>query len=179
VLREGTTVRRIAFSACKRFTTVDLAASTEEWADYTVASTFAETPTKDLLWLDCLREKLEGPDQPKLIRSAYEKWNPGYVGVEKHGYQLTFIQALKRAGYPIKALTPDGDKIARAIPLSVLYENGQVYHPIAADWLDAAETELMLFPNAPHDDIVDTAAYAAKQLVAPVGDVSQVKVLGA
>lgn len=166
-LRAGDALRHVALTDCLKFQTVDPAASVKTSADYTVISAWAVTPERDLVWLDCQRDKLEGPDQHKVIQQGYHRWKPSYIGVEKVGYQLTLVQALRRQGFPIKELVPDKDKVARAMVAAVLYEGGHVYHPAQAPWLAAAESELLLFPNDKHDDIVDTVSYAARQVVKP------------
>jgi predicted phage terminase large subunit-like protein len=54
--------------------------------------------------------------------------------------------------------------ISRALVAVARYEEHRVFHPRGADWLDEWETELLAFPNAAHDDQVDTVAYAAREL---------------
>ena len=55
-------------------------------------------------------------------------------------------------------------EVARASVAGTILENGQAYspsvHPLLEDW----ELELLTFPNATHDDMVDTFGYAARQL---------------
>lgn len=154
--------KRVAGESCRRFITVDVAASTREQADYTVVSVWAVTPDTELLLLEVLRAKFEGPDQPGLIRQAYERWKASYIAVEKVGYQLTMMQTLKRSGLPVReAKGADKDKVARALVASARYEAGMVYHPVQAAWLAAFEGELLHFPNGRHDDQVDTVSYAA------------------
>jgi predicted phage terminase large subunit-like protein len=150
--------------SCTRFSTMDLAASTKTTADYTVISTFALTPNQDLLLLNVQKVKMEGPDQLPLIQSVYMNWRPAQIYIESVGYQLTMIQGAVRAGLPILPITPDKDKISRALAASARMEIGKVYFPEYADWLLGEEgflTELYRFPAAKHDDQVDTLAYAA------------------
>jgi predicted phage terminase large subunit-like protein len=45
-----------------------------------------------------------------------------------------------------------------------LYEAHRVYHRRGASWLREWEDEHLAFPNAAHDDQVDTGAYAAIEL---------------
>ena len=151
-------------SACWRFATVDLAASEKKSADYTCVAVFAVTPEKHLLLIHLHRERLVGPDQPKLFRRIYQEFHPSYLAVEKTGMQLTMVQMLQREGLPVKGLQADTDKIARAIEAGVQYENGKIYHLQGANWLDDLEEELILFPNGAHDDQVDVVAYAALEL---------------
>lgn len=165
VLTDGETVKRVKPEECRRFATVDLAASTKETADYTVVSTWAMTPDKDLLLLDVIRARMEGPDQVPLLEAAYARWRHGYIGVERVAYQLTLIQAARRKGLPVRELIADRDKVARALPAAARMEAHSVYFRAGAPWLGALEDELLAFPTGEHDDQVDTLAYAALEVV--------------
>ena len=51
---------------------------------------------------------------------------------------------------------PRQDKVSRAAIQSVKIEQGRVYLPKAADWLEAFEAEVRHFPAGKHDDQVDS-----------------------
>lgn len=157
--------RAVPAGQCLVFQTCDPAGSTRTTADYFVLSTWAMTPTKDLLLLDVIRTRIEGPDQPALIRAAYDRWRPAVQGVERAGIGLPLLQTLQRSGLPILPLVPERDKVTRALSVAARYEAGTVYHLAHAPWIGEWEEELVGFPNAPHDDQVDTASYAADLLV--------------
>jgi len=141
--------------------TCDPAGSTKTTADYFVLATWAITPNKELLLVDVIRERMEGPDQPALFSAGFQRWHPVQQGVEVAGLGRTLYQTLVRMGLPIVDLVPDRDKVTRAIPMAARYEAGMVYHPQhAAPWRDEYEEELIAFPNAAHDDQVDVASYA-------------------
>jgi predicted phage terminase large subunit-like protein len=149
-----------------KFATVDLAASLKESADYTVISTFAVTPANQLLLLDCDRVRMEGPDQVPLIEASWRKWHQSFIAIESVGYQLTLIQAARRTGLPIHEIKRDSrDKVARASFLQARMESGAVWFPQSASFLGEVEAELLAFPDAPHDDIVDTLSDGAAQLL--------------
>ena len=109
---------------CRIFQTCDVAGSTKSSADYFVLGTFALTPTGELLVLEILRERLEGPDQPALMRRKFEEWRPTLVGVEGANMGLTLYQQTVRDGLPVLKLVPDADKYTRAIPAAARYEAG-------------------------------------------------------
>lgn len=155
---------RVRKDSCWLFQTIDLAASLKSTADYFVIATWAVTPQKDLLLMDVLRTRVEGPEQRALLRQAYERWRPSFQGIERAGYQLTLVQEAKRQGLPVKELVADRDKVARALPAAARYEAGTVYHRAGAPWLMEYEYELVSFPNGEHDDQVDCAGYAAREL---------------
>lgn len=149
-------------SRCQHFGMMDLAASTKTTADYTVLTSFALTPDSHLLTLHVDRRRLEGPDQVPMMREAIKRHSLSFVGVENVAYQLTLIQAGRRAGLPIRAIKADGDKVSRALTASALQEGGKLFVPKAgAHWLADFERELYAFPTAPHDDQVDTVAFGA------------------
>lgn len=154
--------RDISLDACTKFATIDPAVSTRETADYFVMSTWAISDYGDLLLLDCLRDRIAGPDQPDRIRSEYEKWRHHQIGVERMGYQLSLLQELVKQGLPVMPLDPDKDKVARASLAAARYKSGKIFHPKQAAWLHDFEEELLAFPNGAHDDQVDTVAYAAR-----------------
>ncbi len=155
---------RVRIADCRRFQTVDTAASLKETADFFVVSTWALTPRRDLLLLDVLRTRVEGPDQKGLMRAQFERHRPAYQGVENKSFGLTLIQELVREGLPVRALEADRDKVSRALPIAARYETGAVYHRAGASWLGDYEEELLQFPNGAHDDQVDTAGYAALEI---------------
>ena len=158
---------------CVRFATMDPAASTKTSADYTVLAAWALTPQRDLLLLDVVRQRLEGPDQPEMMRRAMEKHGLAYIAVERVAYQLTLLQAARRAGLPVRELRADTDKVSRALTAAARYEAGAVYHPRSASWLAEWEDELLAFPKGEHDDQVDTVAYAAIQVSRGAGSAAE------
>jgi predicted phage terminase large subunit-like protein len=146
---------------CTRFTTVDLAVSLKTSADYTVVATWAQTRAGDLILLDLVRRRLEGPDQVKLLRSVYERYKPSFLAIENVAYQLALIQQARRDGLPVKELKPDRDKLSRAQVAAAQMEGGSIYFPASAVFLEDLETELLAFPRGRHDDQVDVVSYAA------------------
>ena len=147
-------------SACKVFQTCDVAGSRKTSADYFVLGTFALCPNGELLVLEILRERLEGPDQPSLIMRKHHEYRPVFIGIESANMGLTLYQQLRRLGLPVIELKPDADKYTRALPAAARYEAGMVYHLDGAYWLNDYEAELLTFPNGAHDDQVDVIAYA-------------------
>lgn len=156
---EKETRKTIAKEFCTTFAVCDLAVTTKQTSDYTVIILFSVTPKKEILIRDVIREKYEGSRHKEIIRDINEKWKPLIIGIESVQYQITLIQELMNEGLAIKELRPDRDKLSRTYPMQARLEAGKIYFPEKEVWLKEFETELMLFPNAKHDDQVDAFAY--------------------
>lgn len=153
--------RRIPKNLTHRFITVDLAIATNQQADYLVIGVWAVTQDSELLLLDIFRDRVPATEQIGLLRGYYEKWDPGYVGIESVAYQAFVVRTLEETGMPVKELKPDSDKVTRALTLAARMESGYVYTKASAPWLDAWEDELLHFPTGSKDDQVDVGSYAA------------------
>jgi predicted phage terminase large subunit-like protein len=149
---------------CNRFITVDLAISLKQSADYTVIASWGLTPEKDLFLCDLIRERMDNPDQQKKIIAAFEQFQPDFIKIESVAYQLSLVQQLRKIGLPIREYKPVKDKVSRAVSASVYYEAAKVYHPKWSSWLGIFEEELLLFPNATHDDLVDVTSSACEEI---------------
>jgi predicted phage terminase large subunit-like protein len=151
----------IRLADCTKFHTVDLAWTTSEDSDYTVISSWAQTPHGHLIMLDMVRGRFEGPDVVPKLRQAYERWG-GVLVVEKATRQASIIQEAHRTGLPIREVKPDKDKIARSDLAAARMSAKRIWFPPASTtWFSEVEDELLAFPAGRHDDIVDTVAYAA------------------
>jgi len=145
----------------------DLAGSTKKTQkqdpDYTVGFLIAVFEG-NVYMLDMVREQMT-PDQAeqmvritagtdgKRVRVRVEK-EPGQAGL----YQVNnYIKMLM--GYDVDGVPATGDKMVRASPLASQVNAGNVFM-LRAVWNKFALNELAGFPNAAHDDIVDSAAYA-------------------
>ncbi len=173
--RPGMEPRRVLKALCWIGQACDTALKAKTTSDWTVCLTFAVTPDNDIIILDVARARLEVPDQIGFLYAARDKWQvPGWrwQAVEDKASGTGLIQEARRAGKPFRVLKADVDKVSRAMPAAVRYENGMVYHPVNASWLADFEHELLTFPNGAHDDQVDGLAYG----VLETGDLAPVSV---
>ena len=137
---------------------VDLALSTKEGADYTALVVMARDEFGKLYVLDAARERVDFPSALRLIRNMADKWNPKAIAIEQVAFQAVVVQELLRnTTLPIRGVTPDKDKVTRAQPLALRYEQGLVHHAQLPSWF---EDELLAFPQSKHDDAVDALVYA-------------------
>ena len=147
-----------------KITTVDLAVSTKDTADYTVICTATITKDNDIIVEDIIRDRIEAPNLIPILRNVYDKYQPSFIGIEKTGYQLAMVQLARREGLPVRELRADRDKVARAYPLSAKMEAGKIYFPRQKVWYADLERELLQFPAGEHDDQVDALAYVVTQV---------------
>lgn len=149
------------------FGIVDLAASLREAADYFTAGVYGIAPNGAVLLLHMIRAKYEGPDQDEVIETLWRSWSRQgmtHIGIESTGYQLTFVQRMRRKGIPIREVAAKGDKFGRAITSSTMMQGEQFFIPaqpiFSGTTRNELESEHLNFPNAAHDDMVDNVAYA-------------------
>jgi predicted phage terminase large subunit-like protein len=157
--------KSILKSSCRAFATVDLAISSKQSADFTVIAFWATTPEKDLILFDMVRGRFDNPTQMQQIEILNQKYRPEYVQIETVGYQLALVQQLLQRGVPCKEYKPVRDKVSRAVTAAIWFENGKVFLLKHLALLTEIEQELLLFPKAAHDDIVDNFSMAAEVVV--------------
>lgn len=106
-------------------------------------------------------------DTMKAIRAMSDKWpNARSKYIEDKANGTAIIEMLKDEISGIVPVNPDGGKEARANAVSPLFEAGNVYlpHPNMCPWVEELIEELVSFPNAAHDDLVDMTTQALNQL---------------
>lgn len=150
---------------CWRFITGDLAASTRTSADWTVAAAWAMTLDGDLVLLDRVRAKVGEANHFDLFRPLADRWRVDTAFVEKSFISSTLAIDATHNGLHITPIAAEGDKFSRALPASARVSAGRVWLPAGATWLNEWVDEHSAFPNASHDDQVDTLSYAVRVAV--------------
>ncbi len=141
---------------------VDLAISLKEEADYTAIAVIGVDETGRIWILHIHRERLSFFDSMKKIEEIAGEWRPLDIAIEAVQYQAAAVETLLRTTtLPVRAVKPDRDKLMRFQPVQVRYQNNLVWHStepgrLPTEW----EEELLSFPLAEHDDMVDAVAYA-------------------
>jgi predicted phage terminase large subunit-like protein len=146
----------------RRFITMDLASSTKTSADFTVAAVWAITLDGRLILLDMVRKRIGEQAHADMLRPLCAKWAAPDVYVERGFIGTTLVIDATAAGIRIQPLTPDKDKITRALPATQRLASHTVFWPAVAAWLDVWCDEIAGFPSWTHDDMTDTFAYAAR-----------------
>lgn len=164
----GGVVRVVPWSLCWRFQTADTAASTSTAADYTVISTWAVTPRNELLWLHCHRERLEIPDIAPLAQRLYDRWRVEFLEVEAVAAHsgAGIYQQLRRTPMAVRPFRPVGDPLVNSTQAQVLAEDGRVWVPEWAPWLEDCFAEVLRFSGDDkkddHNDVVACLSRACR-----------------
>jgi predicted phage terminase large subunit-like protein len=84
---------------------------------------------------------------------------------------------IANSSFPIITERPVKDKIARALPVSSLAERGKIYL-LRAEWNSPFLSELELFPEGRHDDMVDAFTTAVNTLQSTGGGIETFTIKG-
>ena len=143
----------------------DVASTTADTRDWSVCTTWLRIKRSYYL-LDVWRGRLEFPQLRHKLISLAREHAPNRILIEQAGPGLHLIQELRAnpvAGVrtPI-GIKPAGDKLVRMEAQCARFEAGQVYLPREAPWLSEFLRELLAFPNARHDDQIDSVSQFLK-----------------
>lgn len=106
--------------------------------------------------IDVTQVRLEYPELKRLIVAHAQRFNPEAILMEDKASGQSLLQDLKReTQLPLVAQMPKGDKLSRLVRVSPLIEAGRVALPKEQAWLADFEAQLLAFPHAAHDDMVD------------------------
>jgi len=164
----------------RNFITIDTAVSQRDEGDFTgITRNYVDDQNK---WhLRAYRLKINPKELIDLLFVLYEQDRPEKIGIEK----TIYLQALKgfiddecRARnkfLPIVELDHNQvNKHSRIRGLQPRYESKSVFH-IKNECMDLEE-ELLRFPRAVHDDVMDSAAYQLQIAQPPAGAEEQYKI---
>jgi len=151
--------------SCRVYITVDLAISEKETADYTAICVVAVDENNRWYVLDVIYGRFDPSTTMEKLFWAVQKYRPVLVGIEKVQYQAAFQHFLEKEMrrrnifFNIEELKASKQKEIRIKALQPRFQQGLIYFPDLADWLDEMETELLTFPRGKHDDLIDALAY--------------------
>jgi len=149
------------------FITADTASKEKTTADFTCISTWAfHQRTGSLLLIHSLLSRMEVPRIGEAIINQSRAGRCQFVRIESAQCGIGVIQELrgpKGDGIAVQDYNPNsGDKVARSTTAQIKMEAGQIYFPDGRpNWLDAPMAQMIGFPQATHDDFVDTLSMAA------------------
>lgn len=149
----------------------DTAFKTKTANDYSVCTTWAECEDGNIYALGRWKDKVEYPELKRAALSLAAQFKPNAILVEDKASGQSLIQELRRdtrASLSIVAIKVDTDKVARSFAVTPVIESGRVFLPEGADWTADYIQTLGTFPNASHDDDVDSTTQALGYLTREV-----------
>jgi predicted phage terminase large subunit-like protein len=124
--------------------------------DYSVCTTWLIRKEGYYL-LEVRRGQWEFPDLLRIAIGHIEGRRAPTVLIEDANSGMALLQSIRqRGGSNVIGIKPRLEKFERAAQQSAVFEAGRVYLPEDAPWLAGFEAELLGFPNARHDDQVDS-----------------------
>lgn len=103
------------------------------------------------------KEKVEFPELKQAVVSLAHQFPPDEILIEDKASGQSLLQELAReTRLPIMPFKVDTDKLARANASTPLVKSGNVYLLEGSPWIKDFLDNLSSFPNAPHDDDVDS-----------------------
>ena len=125
-----------------------------------------------VMLMHCWHGRLEIHELVKKVNSLCRRGAGGYnvdkLIIENKASGHSVAQELRRLfsieGYAIQLNDPGNvDKLARLYSVQNIFEEGQVFAP-ERQWAEDVMAQCGTFPNAKHDDIVDTVSQALRHL---------------
>lgn len=176
-----------------RLTGIDVAWSSKQTADETVALTVGFDPTdpqRRLYILALFRRQIDAVDDQGTLAEALAEHliavRPHAVGVELDPFRQTataqLILALQAqllgklpAGCAVTGVPVATDKVTRARPVAAHGEAGLLHVDKGSGAWQRAEPQFLGFPQAAHDDCVDAASIATAMALGLVGQQAAAK----
>lgn len=153
----------------KIYTFIDPAISDKQEADYTAIVTIWIDSNNRVFVLDILHDRMNPDELINSTFNTYLKWKPSYIWLETVQYQKMLAFEMRKQMnsrnifFNLIEVNPMGEKNARIRTLlQPRYSNASVLHPKYHLKTKDLELELLKFPNAKHDDIIDSLAWALK-----------------
>jgi predicted phage terminase large subunit-like protein len=163
------------------FTTVDLAISKKETADYTVVCTIGVNADNQWFLLDVQFGRWDPSESMDHIFEAVTRYKPLYVGIEKVAYQAALSHFIEKEMpkrnifFTTKDLEAKEKKEERIKAIQPRFKAGTVMFAKGASYLGELESELLAFPKSLHDDLIDALAYQDQIYFAPVSSFEKVE----
>lgn len=150
----------------------DTAFTKNERSDFSACTTWGvfhlnEDPNNaNIILLDSFQKRMEFPELKEKAKAHYMDWQPDACIIEAKAAGAPLVFEMRQAGIPVSEYTPtrgtrqqSNDKIARLNSVSDLFNSGKVWAPDTR-WAREVIDQMAAFPNAAHDDLVDTTVQA-------------------
>jgi predicted phage terminase large subunit-like protein len=138
----------------------DTANKDTELADPSVCTTWGKRGNRIYL-LNVYCRRVDYPDLKRAIKEQRARFPPDVILIEDKASGTQLVQELIREGvYGVTRYVPKDHKIMRLHSVTSVIENGYVYLPTEASWLDSYLREMLTFPKGKNDDQVDSTSQA-------------------
>jgi predicted phage terminase large subunit-like protein len=145
----------------------DMAFKDTKASDFVVGQVWARYGAEVYL-LDQVRDRMDFPATAQAVKALSVKWPQAHGKlVEDKANGPAIIAQLQTTVSGLIAVTPQDSKYARASSVAPFVEAGNVYlpDPALAPWIGDFVEECTSFPNAAHDDQVDTTSQALNRML--------------
>lgn len=158
----------------KIYVGIDLAIGQRPDSDYFAEVVVGVDNAKNLFVLKAMHGRYTLQQQIDLIKAVNDEYHPVKIVIEGNAFQSALPDHLAcTTGMPIKKVISQQDKVVRAERLSVHFENQKI---LIREGLTDLIDELVYFPRARHDDLIDALGFATEEAMRPRGMV-KVKIL--
>lgn len=143
------------------FSGVDLAIGRSEGNSRFAIVTIALDRDGTVYVVNAYRDRIPFAEQLKAVKRIHKLHHPRLIAIEANGYQTVFIETLRTDPetrlLPLRPINTQGDKHARLRGLAPLFESGAIRLPRreVGAWVEQLEEELLQFPRAATDDVLD------------------------
>lgn len=145
----------------------DTAFTKNERSDFSACTTWGvfykdeDQNDANIILLDAFQKRLEFPELKDKAIAHYKEWEPDAFIVEAKAAGAPLVFELRRLGIPVQEYTPTrgNDKIVRLNSVADLFRSGKVWAPDTR-WANEVMDQMAAFPNAAHDDLVDSSSQA-------------------
>jgi predicted phage terminase large subunit-like protein len=142
------------------FQSWDSANKVTELSDYSVCTTWG-LKHKKLYLLDVLRRRMDYPELKRQVREQAALYKAKVILIEDKASGTQLIQELIQEGVPgITRYAPKMEKAMRLHSVTSTMENGLMYVPEKARWLEVYLHELVTFDRGKFDDQADSTSQA-------------------
>jgi predicted phage terminase large subunit-like protein len=145
----------------------DTAFTKNERSDYSACTTWGvfhlneDERDVNIIMLDAFQKRMEFPELKDKAMDLYKYWEPDSCIIEAKAAGAPLVFELRQLGIPVSEYTPvrGNDKFVRLNSVSDLFRSGKVWAPDTR-WANEVMDQMAAFPNAEHDDLVDSSVQA-------------------
>jgi len=160
---------------CNVYFRTDLAVSDKKSADFSVIAIVGINEKNQWFILDVIYGRYDPNVYMDLLFQAVVRWKPMNVGLPGVAYEAAFELFLRKEMqrrnifFHTFKQKQEKQKEVRIMALQPRFKAKTIFVPEDAPWLSEFYGELLLFPKAKHDDIIDALASMEQESEAPYG----------